>query len=784
MRLRLPGFCPVAAAVSVLLALCPLTVQSAPLVPLKVTVNTEARGDLFGVITGDGDVLLTPADLASLGIATTIVPAGTPTDQPISLRGLGPQVTFKFDPKKALLALTADPTLLKPQTLELAEAPPKGMLSPRDNSAYLNYSAVYGLDSRNNFASLTMPFETAMRLGGTLAYSSFLHSQTPEQQLTVRMLSNLSWDAPETRRRIMLGDVNAASGRLGGSALLGGLRVATEASLTPYFSPAPGLNVTGLLETPSDLDIYVNDILVRHQHFSAGPIELQDVPFAQGAGDVTLVIHDAYGREQRIVAPFYIASNLLRAGLQEYSYSAGYVRTELGTKSGDYGDPAALFFHRYGFSDALTLGLRGEVAQSLRDFGLTGNARLWRLGELQAGVSESETDGERGRGSYFGYSYASPHLSVNLFAQTQSRHYANVSLGADQDKLRFYTTSAIGIPIKSLGNFSLVRIRQDNYASPDRISDILFYSLKIGNHLSLFAQASHVRTIQLGSVDKSNEALVGLLLTFGTDYSAGMSYTNRDANSSESVYVQKNAPVGPGWGYRVEADRNEEATPGEQWSGNANVQYNGQRGVYSVQRIQSPNTSSTNFTVAGSLAYVGGSTWLSRPITDAFALVKVDELPDVRVYASNQEMGRTNAEGEALVPNLIAYFGNNLSIEQQDVPFDYKIGGTRLTVAPPYRGGVMVPFDVQRVQAFTAHLYFRTKAGDEAASLAGLSLEINGEAKEFVVGKGGLFYAEQLRPGTYPARLYTEKRSCEFDLVIPRSTERMVDLGKVYCESH
>jgi P pilus assembly chaperone PapD len=53
---------------------------------------------------------------------------------------------------------------------------------------------------------------------------------------------------------------------------------------------------------------------------------------------------------------------------------------------------------------------------------------------------------------------------------------------------------------------------------------------------------------------------------------------------------------------------------------------------------------------------------LSFVVDDAFAVVKVGDVAGVRVMASNQLVGRTNRRGEAVVPNLVSYYGNRLSI--------------------------------------------------------------------------------------------------------------------------
>ena len=53
---------------------------------------------------------------------------------------------------------------------------------------------------------------------------------------------------------------------------------------------------------------------------------------------------------------------------------------------------------------------------------------------------------------------------------------------------------------------------------------------------------------------------------------------------------------------------------------------------------------------------------------------------------SNQVVGTTNKNGNLLIPNMLPYYGNRVGIEDKDIPFEYNINATEMTIAPPYRG--------------------------------------------------------------------------------------------------
>jgi outer membrane usher protein len=67
-------------------------------------------------------------------------------------------------------------------------------------------------------------------------------------------------------------------------------------------------------------------------------------------------------------------------------------------------------------------------------------------------------------------------------------------------------------------------------------------------------------------------------------------------------------------------------------------------------------------------------------------------------FASHQEIGKTGRRGDLLVPDLQPYYGNVLNIADGDIPLQYAVPDVGVTLAPPYRGGAVAVFDVQRVQ--------------------------------------------------------------------------------------
>ena len=150
-----------------------------------------------------------------------------------------------------------------------------------------------------------------------------------------------------------------------------------------------------------------------------------------------------------------------------------------------------------------------------------------------------------------------------------------------------------------------------------------------------------------------------------------MTSVDEDGKALTSVNAQRSLPLGPGFGFRIDAD----AQDPYRTSGVFEAQ--GRRGIVGV-RVDGSQDDKTigTFNLAGSLVAIGGEVLLSRPVDDGFALVKVPDSPGVRVLANNQLSGRTGRRGSLFVPDLRSYLSSPIGIVQDDLPVDVKLGAT------------------------------------------------------------------------------------------------------------
>ncbi|MFQ5464950.1 MAG: fimbria/pilus outer membrane usher protein [Thermodesulfobacteriota bacterium] len=747
---------------------------------MKVFLNHEDKGDFFLVMTPEGGLFLSPEDLAGMGLKDIPQQAFfVISDREYVRLGSIPGLAVDLDREEGVIRITAEPGLLERHVIDLAYTSPFKAERIGSSSAFLNYSVTYDADDDFNFTSLSVPWELGVNIKGFFGFSSFSYTKSNLAERFVRLLSNVTKDDTTRLRRYVAGDFFATSGLLGGSGTFGGVRVASEYSISPNFITTPVLDLTGVATSPSEVEVYVNDSLVRSERFAPGEFEFKNLSQLSGAGKYAIVVKDSFGREQRIERPFYLSSILLKPGLHSYSYNLGFKREFLGQESFEYGGLAFLGDHRYGLSRSLTLGLRGEADNETVNAGPQARFVLWRLGEFNTSAAVSHEDGEYGYGGSLAYLYATRGFSVRGSVKGFTREYSTLNIGPFDDKTRLEWLAGLGFSQRLLGSISGTYSVVNRYVGADTRRTSLFYSRRLYGGLSLNVIATRTKTAGADSVD---EVFALLNYFFRNGNTSTFNYRVVDGRSTESINYQKNPPFGPGLSYNFFAERREDPQGDREFGATALVQYRAPFGTYSVNYRRFLGVDSYTLNTSGSVAMVDGSVHLTRTISDSFALVRVGDIKGVTVNYNNQSVGRTGRGGEVIVPDLISYYDNNFSFDAEGLPLNYEVGETTKYASSSFRSGGVIDFKVRRVQAFVGRFLIVEKGEKRWAENADLKVHTDDEILETIVGLDGEFYIENLSPGTYPAELTMGDFTCTTDITIPDSEKVFVDIGEVSCE--
>ncbi len=739
-----------------------------------MTVNGVDKGDRL-VVLRDGDVLVRVADLEQAGLQRFDGHREAIAGETfVSLSSLAPSATFNLDERTLTLQLTVDPHLLDTTVINLLPSRPAGIVYESNPSVFLNYALTWqNFDRPDPFGFV----ESGLSLGNTVLYSSAARAQDGS---LARGLTNWTYDAVRNMRRWMAGDSLAGSGGLGGGLFLGGLSVSRNFSLDPYFIRFPTPRLSGAALSPSSVEVYVNGVLVRRMDVPPGPFNIGALPVTAGSGSTRLVVRDAFGREQELGSPYYLATGVLSEGLQEYSYNLGLERTSFGTSTGEYGAPAFLGMHRLGLSDWLTAGARLEVASDLVSAGPS-VALMTALGEIDLEVAGSGRHGQSGAAGLIAYQYLTRSYSFGAFARGFSSQYTNLSLELTANRTRADVSLFAGVQLLPRVSLNIGYAATDQTDTGWQNQLTLSTSIALANRLSAFLSISP----QLpGSPNAGltgrpeTTAFAGLSYFLGGTTTASVFREQDGTQGQTGIEVQKPLPVGTGVGYRLRGQLGD-----NQPGGGGLVQYQGPWGLYSLSYDREQGQDSTSATIAGGLVAIGGALHATRPLSDSFALIRVPGVGGVRGYLNNQEVGRTDSNGDLFVPNMLSYYGNRLGIADTDLPLNYTVGAKEQVVAPPYRGGALVPFAVQRVQSFTGAIVLDTPAGEIFPAYGELTVTAHGAEIVSPLGKRGQFYLQNVPAGRHAARVRYDATQCDFMLEIPATNDPFVRLEPQHCQT-
>lgn len=729
---------------------------------LALVINQVDKGEALVIIRID-DVLVSVGTLETSGLHGFAGTRETIGGEPfVSLASLKPDITYEFDERALVLRLTARPELLESTVETFASDRPAGLEYRRDPSAFANYalnaggSTGYDVFTDAGFSARGALFATTV--------------STARHEAVVRGLTSATFDQPDKLRRIVAGDAFANGGVLGGGVLLAGASLSREYSVDPYFMRYPTFSLSGAVATPSTVEVYVNDRLVRTQQIQPGPFDLTKLPITNGRNDARLVIRDAFGGVREITDAYYLTTNVLARGLQEYHYSAGFERVRFGLRSWSYGAPVFVGHHRLGLSDSVTAGGRLELRSNLFSGGPSVTART-PFGEIEAAAGLSRERGASGGALAAAFLYSGRPIGFGGSLRAMTARYSTASLRANDDRPTIDAAGFASFQIGPRGSATVQQRASRMSLTGSSARTSLIGSMRLTDRADAFMSGSWDR----GIGGTARNFFIGVSVRAIPKAIASVSYEHTPDGSHLVTDVQQPLPVGAGWGYRFHGEH------GARSFSSGALQYQGPYGRYELRHDALSGTGETTVSAAGGIVAIGGGVYASRPVQDGFALVRVPQVPGVRAYASNQEVGRTDARGNLLVPNLLSYYGNVLNISDQDIPLNHSVGAVRKTIAPPYRGGALVLFPVARVQSVAGTVRLIVDGVAIAPAYAQLRLTAGAQTFESPVGANGEFYLENVPAGRHEAVLDYQDISCNLAIDMPASEAAVINLGTITC---
>jgi outer membrane usher protein len=269
--------------------------------------------------------------------------------------------------------------------------------------------------------------------------------------------------------------------------------------------------------------------------------------------------------------------------------------------------------------------------------------------------------------------------------------------------------------------------------------------------------------------DKGLSAELSLILPLGQTTASTTISLEDGARTYRSLF-QRSLPVGEGFGYQIGASHGAV----NRLDGKLSFQTN--FGAYDAQLTWTDGKTGVRLSTLGGIGVVGGQAFASRQLNQSFATVKVGEYENVRVYADNQLVGRTDRSGRAVVPRLRAFDRNTLRIELADLPWDAEIADAEQTVRPHNRHGVEVDFEAKPARA--AIIRILVEGGSPLPS--GSVVRVGESDEEFISAPGGEVYLTGLDSDNIAIASWSDG-SCRVRFTYVESGEPQPHLGEFIC---
>ena len=675
-------------------------------------------------------------------------------------------LTYRLDKSTQTLAVQVPPSLFDATKVMGKEtvfsapslAPPGGTL---------NYN-VYASHSKGKTTTNGLLELRGFGSWGT-AQTGILAKDLNDQASGIRLDTTWTRDQPMQLASLRLGDSISGASSWGGAVRFGGAQWATNFSLQPGFVTFPLPGISGEAALPSTVDLYIDSALRMRRQVPSGSFSIQDLPVPSGRGDARLVIRDILGREQIITQPFDTNSRLLKQGLHDYSYEVGFVRRDFGIDSNNYGRPMGVGTHRLGFTEQFTGEVHGELLSNQQTVGLGGVMILPATGVLSGSLAASHSDKGVGGLLRLGFRRQSRSFSFGMNTQFASQRFVKLGMQPEDLSPRQVSQAFVNLSTTGYGSFSARYTQQAFRDKEDKTIVSGSYVRKIGSVGSLSMSVMRFLSSNSGTAFSLNFSM-----PLGNQTSANISTSAKSGREQAQLQLGRSVPAGNGVGYRLVAGM------GDSDVRQAELNMQNQVGSYTFGAAQASGQTAFSSSASGSVAFLGGNTFLSRRITDSFAVVQVPDYSGVGIYADNQLVARTDARGTALVPRLRAYQINTVRIEQADLPFDAQIDAVQLDAVPYFRSGLLLKFPVKRSRGALLTVVLENGEPLPAGALAEIIGDSDEENEVFPIGLRGELYLTGLGASNR-LRVTSLEQRCEFILPYPESTDPLPYLGTYTC---
>ena len=659
--------------------------------------------------------------------------------------------------------------------------------------AVMNYSLFGAAIAPSSVGDLTVNGLSAMvdsRLYGsygTLANSSITRELSGTDAPFLRLDTTWTLTDPDRLQSYNFGDFVSGGLPWTRPVRLTGFQIARNFGLRPDLITRPLPSFSGTAIVPSTVDVYVNNTMAYTREVPAGPFEIKNVPVISNSGTARLVVRDAAGQETETTAPFFASSQLLRAGLLDFSGELGFARQDYGIQSNVYSEmPVGSVSSRYGITDTLNLAGHAEAAPNFFNLGIGVTSQLWSWGRITGATSFSDESGKLGGQLYAALELQSWGFDIRASTQRASDSFSDLGVLTAETSQSF---ASFGNP---LAPFYAIRppraVDQVSIALPLLFDDTRpsFTFLRVDNGpLNSYdiVSASYSRPL-MGDVSLYSTVFKTLGADDGLGAYVGLSMSLGESGNATAVVTQNNNSVGFGIDYMkplsLEPDSvgwRLRAVKGGGQQSEAELSYRSAISELRGRIIDQLGGPAATGEMSGAIVAANGGLFLTNRIDDAFAIVDVGA-PDVDVYFENRRVSTTGGDGRALVTGLRSFQTASIAIDPTNLPINAALPVTQVSVTPADHSGVAVNFGV-RAGAKSAVLVLRFADGSYVP--VGSVGRIDGQNEEFIIGYDGQAYVTNLAAANTAVINHSEGE-CHAKFAYEAASDTQTVIDPVICQ--
>lgn len=599
-------------------------------------------------------------------------------------------------------------------------------------------------------------FDSALNYKSWVLEGNFLYQEDEFIRKDVRLVK----DMPEEAIRMTAGDISSLSTtNFTNNYSLGGFSLNKNMDITNNKTIKSGSTPTSfILETKSEVKIYINDILQKTIKLYPGEYDIKDFNLANGNNNIVISIQDEFGRTETKTFSIYNNTSFLKPGENKYAAAYGKKYKDENNKR-EYLDKTALSLnYAYGINNNLMLGIAYQQEEEL-SLVSTQIKQGSAFGVLTTDLGFSKnTNNETGYALNLNINPNIKIINISGNIEYREENFKKTSINTNNTKIQASLSlsknlfNAIGLNF----NYNYNQYWDNTYYNNYRISlnKNIFKAVNTSFSAYLKEYSDINKEIETGfSVNltyrPNNKNTIGL--THSTNYN---NITNTTMNWQHAFNEQLKSSLNYTENDTTNTISSSFSYQHNRFNSNLNLNYN-----QNNSNIYDNDTGNLNLNVGTSLMFADNKFTISKPVNDSFAIItKNNDLDKYDISLSSN-----NASNKSYITNLMpgtvnltSYKKSSINIDTAKTPLGYNIDDNFI-VYPTYKSGHLIDIGGTKEVILNSKILNTKK---EAIALeAGEIISINNKnikPVEFFTNRTGKIRVSGLLPNEkYEVSLYS-----------------------------